>query len=155
MAMITPALPDGLDLVDSDAGPFRELRYETADLFLHDLSPHGRLFGPHAPLANLRWLFRGVKDSSFLLVPSAFHEGGAAKLFATPPELWSHLVGADLPPLSLRQRNRDQYEAERRVLRAFFYAADMYGLPLPEDSQRLRKTIEQEPDEGWPTLDLL
>ena len=133
----------------------RELSYETADLFLHDLSPLGRLFGPNAPLGNLRWLFRGVKDSSFTLVPSAFHEQGAARLFATPPDLWSHLIWADLPELTKRQRNRDQYEAERRVLCAFFYAADMYGLPLPEDSQRLRKILEQKSDQNWPPVDLL
>ena len=155
MAMSIPALPDGLELVDSDVGPFREFRYETADLFLHDLSPLGRLFGPHAPLGSARWLFRGVKDSSFELVPSAFHERGAARLFATPPGLWSHLVRADLPELPKRQRNRDQYEAERRVICAFFDAADMYGLPLPEDSQRLRRMLEQEPNEHWPPVDLL
>jgi len=152
--VLSPTLPDGLGLLDG--GPFRELRYETADLFLHDLSPHGRLFGPNEPLGNLRWLFRGVKDSSFKLVPSAFRELGTARLFATPPKMWSHLIGdADLPELPERQRNRHQYEAERRVLLAFFHAADLYGLPLPEDSQRLRKTLEREPDKNWPPVDLL
>ena len=155
MAMNIPALPDGLELVDSDVGPFRELQYETADLFLHDLSPHGRLFGPHAPLGKFRWLFRGVKDRSYKLIPSAFHERGTARLFETPPDLWSHLVAADLPSLPKRERNRDQYEAERRVLCAFFYAADMYGLPMPEDSQHLRRILEKAPDKRWPPVDLL
>jgi FRG domain-containing protein len=150
-----PPLPVRLDLVDSDIGPFRELRYETADLFLHDLSPHGRLFGVDAPLGDSRWLFRGVKDSAFALIPSAFVEVGAAKLFRTPPELWTHLVSWTLPTLPNRFRNRDQFEAERRVLCAFFYAADTYGLPLPEDSQRLRSILEQPPDEHWPPVDLL
>lgn len=52
--MSIPPLPDGLDLLNTDLGPFRELCDETADLFLHDLSPLGRLFGPHAPpVANM------------------------------------------------------------------------------------------------------
>ncbi len=149
-----PALPDKLDLADGDA-PFRELSYGTADLFLHDLSPTGRLFGPHAPLGTSRWLFRGVKDSGYGLVPSAFHTGGAARLFATPATLWSHLMRTDVRPLEDRPSNRVQYEKERRVLCAFFYAADMYGLPLPEDSQRLRGILEEPPDERWPPIDLL
>jgi hypothetical protein len=54
--MKVPPLPDSLDL---KGGPFRELRYKSADLFLHDLSPLGRLFGPQGPLGS-RWLFRGL-----------------------------------------------------------------------------------------------
>src|SRR5437016_3197116 len=118
-----------------DEGPLRELRYETADVFLDDLSPNGRLFGLAGPLGSSRWLFRGAEDSTYLLVPSALRERGAASLFSTPLALWSQLAWAELPPLAERCTNREQYEAERRVLFAFFYAADSHGLPLPEDSQ--------------------
>ena len=132
--MNIPPLPTGLDLIDGNRGPFRELRYETADLFLHDISRLGRLFGPQGPLGDSPWFFRGVKDSDFGLIPSAFHDQGAAKLFATPVSLWSHLVWTTRQALAEQRSNKEQYEAERRVLCAFFYAADKYGLALPEDS---------------------
>src|SRR5262245_39653664 len=124
--MNIPSLPDGLDLDDSNIGPFRELRYETADVFLHDLSLYGRIFAYDSPLCECRWLFRGVKDASYKLVPSAVHEKVAARLFSTPGDLWANFTSADLGPLPGKQPTLDQYEAERRVLRAFFYAADMY-----------------------------
>ena len=116
--MKVPPLPDGLDL--KGQRPFRELRYKTADLFLHDLSPLGRLFGPRGPLGS-RWLFRGLAKCGYTLAPSALRDNGAAKLFATDPRLWSHLVWTDREPFKEgMSRNCEQYEAERRVLCGVF-----------------------------------
>jgi hypothetical protein len=160
-----PDLPKGLDL-GPRTGRYTELEYRTADLFLHDISQTGRLFGPRGCLAHSTWLFRGAEDSSHPLLPSSLRVDeenepvGAATLLLTPCELWTHIVGAGVEVAhkkgtEIPKTNRRQYELERRVLCTFFYGADLQGLGLPEDSQRLRGHLEADPTADWPPQELL
>jgi hypothetical protein len=104
---------------------------EGADEFLDLLSPRGRLFGgteavgSHTHLGDA-WVFRGHADDDYQLVPSAFRGIDAFAKFD----------GRECTD------NESQIRAEMDILRRFFNLADANGLPLPEDSQILRATIQ-------------
>ncbi len=123
---------------------------EGADEFLDLLSPRGLLFGgteavgSHAHLGDA-WVFRGHADDDYQLTPSAFRGVDAFARF-------DRRECVD---------NESQLRAEMDILRRFFNLADANGLPLPEDSQILRATIQnlfsneyferlQDGSETWP-----
>jgi hypothetical protein len=103
-----------------------------ADEFLVQLSPRGPLFGgTEAFGSNIHlgdaWVFRGHSDDEYHLVPSAFRNVDAFAKFST------HRC----------EDNATQIRAEMDVLRRLFNLADATGLPLPEDSQVLRASIQR------------
>ncbi len=83
------------------------------------------------------WGFRGQRDSTWPLIPSAFREG---KEIGYNPE--------DLRSPSLEEET--QKVQEYRVLREFLFFADRIGLAVPGDSQRFRVP---HPDRDWPEPD--
>ncbi|MBZ5655833.1 MAG: FRG domain-containing protein [Acidobacteriia bacterium] len=111
---------------------------EGADDFLDQLSPRGEIFGGtesggSRPDLGDAWIFRGVSDDSYLLIPSALRNENSFLKFGG-------------------QRctdNDSQIRAEIGILRQFFNLADANGLPLPEDSQTLRGSIQRMLSEGY------
>jgi len=98
----------------------------TADEFMDYLSPLGPHFGrSYLPKGML---YRGHSDSRWPLLPTALRT-------TSPLDLGEWTTSAN-------KNNLDQIRAEARLLREFFRVADDNGLPLPEDSQRLRNILE-------------
>jgi FRG domain len=126
---------------------------QEANEFLDKLSPRkGNIFyvescGSYRD-TRLHWLYRGQSDNEHSLVPSAFRKGPACPLAAFGD------VGHD---------RKSQVKVEIQALGRFFSLADATGLPLPEDSQKLRTTFSYfrsrkylehgNPDE-WPPSEL-
>jgi hypothetical protein len=104
-------------------------RFETADDFLEALSPRGKLFG--SEYHPDEWVFRGLSDARWLLVPSALRE--QAKL-STSLGHWQ---------AGVRRNNKEQIRDEASTLHLFFRQADQNGLPLPEDSQETRRFFSE------------
>lgn len=103
-----------------------KVELSTADEFMRRLSPFGKTFGGgYFPGGTL---YRGHADSRWLLLPTAFR------------------IDAHLDPgewtTGIKKTHLDQIRAEARCLREFFGIADRNGLPLPEDSQWIRKALE-------------
>jgi hypothetical protein len=98
----------------------------TADEFLNFLSPLGGMFERYLPGGTL---YRGQADSRWPLLPTALRSESRLE-----PGQWttSAHYGSNL----------DQIQAEARLLKEFFTVADRNGLPLPEDSQGLRRILE-------------
>ena len=102
---------------------------ETAIDFVNAVSPRGPYFGKTR--TSQEWVFRGHGDDArYRLVPSALRESNLSVLqkLSRSNEPWRNL-------------NLDQVRAETSVIRDFLLAADANGLPLPEDSQTLRKLL--------------
>jgi len=70
------------------------------------------------------WLFRGVARSDYTLTPSALRPGTLERF-----------TGREASDTS-------QIGDEWRVLKAFFELANLRGVPLPEDSQGMRRLVE-------------
>lgn len=106
----------------SDLPPWREIVCSTADELLAALSPVSEYF---KPFDHGDWVFRGQADAAWGLSPSAFRPNRLLfdPLVADPFEEWY---------------NAHQVAAELHALVRFFTLADASGLPLPEDSQRIR-----------------
>ena len=114
---------------------------ESADEFLSQISPRAGHFYDYGPST---FIFRGHPDARFALVPSVFRNGILVRTARgwRPVGDWS---------------NREQIEAEYQTLRLFFERSDAAGLPLPEDSQALRRLLFDgtHTPEFWPPFQLL
>jgi hypothetical protein len=101
-----------------------EVSCSTAKEFLQVLSPVGDYF--YSGDLNAPWLFRG-QGKDYPLIPSLFRKNSNIK--------------------NLTQRNLENYtellSAERDLLVDFFRIADKRGLVLPDDSQELRRSLEE------------
>lgn len=98
----------------------------TALEFVEALSPTGKYFRKD-PLYSSSWIFRGHKRLDYRLIPTALRSEKA--FYRTTPG------GC--------KNNKEQICREFEVIEALFYIADHEGLPLPEDSQRLRHLIRE------------
>lgn len=98
-----------------------QIHTTTAEEFLDVLSPRGRYFRRFDPPNP--WIFRGHASADYLLVPSALRPQDSLDPLSDWPD---------------RTKNRFQIRAECQMMGEFFTLADNNGLPLPEDSQRLR-----------------
>jgi hypothetical protein len=107
--------------------------------FIAALSPRGEWYGSVAPRS---WIFRGHANDWFRLVPAALRNGSK--------EL-SELV---LCPIA---NNKNQQWAENRALADFLHVSDSIGLNIPEDTQKLRRSLEIEasPADVWPPDEIL
>lgn len=107
------------------------VRCRNASHFLSALFTNGRRFAFHDVDS---WIFRGLADANWKLVPSAFrailHVPGYGK---TPARI--------LRPSS--RKNYSQIDFELRQLRSFVDHADRAGLNLPEDTQLTREVLER------------
>lgn len=101
-----------------------ENSFSTAREFFLAISPVSKYF--HDIDLNSPWLFRG-QGKDYPLIPSLFRKNGKIK--------------------TLTQRNIEDYSellaAERDLLVDFFRIADKRGLVLPDDSQELRRSLEE------------
>ena len=80
------------------------------------------------------WIYRGHSNARFQLVPKALRIDTRLEVFG--PEITIDFEGGRVVT------NFDQVGAELELLYDFFHIADSAGLPLPEDSQALRRRIE-------------
>lgn len=109
-----------------------EIPCQTADQFLDALSPRGPYFGnpllhDSSRLSLGTWIFRGhSNDAQYRLIPTALRS----------PRSFEGFQHFDC------QQTSQQIFSETETLRSFFDRADIAGLPLPEDSQRLRAEFE-------------
>jgi len=101
-----------------------EISCSTAKEFLQSISPIGEFFSESA--LNSPWIFRG-QGKDYPLIPSLFRKNGK--------------IG------TLTHRNVGNYSellsVERDLLVDFFRIADKRGLVLPDDSQELRRNLEE------------
>jgi hypothetical protein len=103
-----------------------ERHFQSATDFLNAVAPRSATWERDG---YSQFIFRGVGDAdNFDLIPAAFRES-----------FWCH-TGAENPD---EWNNLKQICGEWRLLREFFEIADNNGLPLPEDSQKLREAIEK------------
>src|SRR5688572_24206727 len=102
----------------------KSIDIETADEFLHAISPLGKVFDRNYLPGG--WLYRGHSDSRWPLLPTALRSSTVLKL-----REWT----------TVEETVRAQVHEEVRLLREFFNTADRSGLPLPEDSQHLRTEL--------------
>jgi hypothetical protein len=72
------------------------------------------------------WIFRGHSRDSYGLVPSALRSASS----------FNRILLSDC------KNTEDQVKCELQVLTDFFDFADRRGLPLPEDSQQLRRRLQ-------------
>jgi hypothetical protein len=88
------------------------------------------------------WVFRGHSNDCFSLLPSSLRDSSQA------------LTDLTLFPI---RTNQDQVGAERDVLKDFLKIADSIGLTLPEDTQTLRRWLEQPAKtiKLWPPNEIL
>lgn len=93
----------------------QEVRCATENEFLDAISPRSTYFDEGEPY---RVLFRGHADARFELLPSAHR----AKWRKAPT-------------------NEEEVRYELEMIQNFFWLADRCGLPLPEDSQILRRDL--------------
>lgn len=112
-----------------------EFHSKTAAEFLSNLSPRAEHFLPFGERGD--WIFRGHSDASWELLPSVFR-----------PEVTLRKMerarNGDGGWERFRPAEREHWElvqAEFSTLKAFFEAADMAGLPLPEDTQSIRVAL--------------
>jgi len=123
----------------------KEVCCESAKDFLDAISLRGHYFGSDK---KHEWIFRG-QEQQYSLLPSALREDSDF------PDLVTALndnVGLDIVT------NYFQIAGEAMIAQRFFFIADMRGLPLPEDSQRLRSLILdyiKNPNVNWPRNELL
>lgn len=120
------------------------VQFTKADELLQALGPASEYFRTDDPYS---WIFRGVLSNDYQLIPSVLREGALEKVkIVTPAEPDRHI------------------EFECEVLQAFAMLADRRGLPLPEDSQRMRSLLRDLRDRHkwtrlsvpvWPPEELL
>lgn len=104
----------------------KEINLKTAEEMYDLFSPTTGIFSKD--LASRRWLFRGLPDSTYKLIPTALRDGSQ--------ELMNRIAGRECVP------NYDstaiQLYYEFNVLAKFYSEVDMQGLPVADDAPELR-----------------
>ena len=96
------------------------------------------------------WVFRGLWNDEFTLIPSA--------LRSSPPAMLGYTFD---PKKGTQPTNQGQMEAEFRRLHEFYWSIDAQGLLAPVDSNLLRtpkgwQDLEKKiKNQGWPVDELL
>ncbi len=134
--------------MNSSSSRVESLSCRNAQEFLGKASLRGSVFQDEPD--NRRWIFRGHADSTWKLLPSVLR----------PYETGSFPSRPDEPPYAGILRS------EAKALLDFYEIADRSGLPIPNDSDDLRKRLElcasdvhdMEPDMArrkWPPHEVL
>jgi len=116
---------------------FAEIRCETAEAFLDELSPaRGRLWAEarRESRTGRDWIFRGVMDAGFPLRPSALRDGAFAA--------YAFDEGGSTVRTASEQR-----AAERHLMDRFCAEADSLGIHLPGDRPELRDRRCAQPED--------
>jgi hypothetical protein len=118
----------------------KEITCSSAEAFLHELDRGNSFWEGKMHF----WAFRGhSNDEEYELVPSALRE--KVKLGYT-----------FAPMMGIQTTNRQQIDAELKIIHEFFWLIDSQGLSIPGDSNLLRtpsgwREIEEEiRKKGWP-----
>ncbi len=111
------------------------LECPSVESFLHELSPAGYVQERYTILDS-PFVFRGVGSRSHHLVPSALR--GPSKNLSGYA-----MAGTDL------EDHLGQILFEQHLLRLFFHLSDRSSLPIPEDSQALRKLVDRLGDPAY------
>jgi hypothetical protein len=107
------------------SGIVEQTDYECASEFIDALSRRRPEFNSDAPGG---WIFRGQSDAQWELIPTALRQKSVLlRRLASWPEI---------------HQTKDQIGAEEKVLVNFFDTADRSGLPIPEDTQHLRRYFQ-------------
>ncbi len=123
----------------------REIHCSTAREFLEEISPVGKSFRDNK--FNAPYLFRGHgKDKGWTLTPSFFRRDEGTKYnleLLTKIKLDDYFFKLE----SLTEEQREGYFvklllAERDIFIDFFNTVDKRGLPVPDDSRKLRSYLE-------------
>src|SRR3989442_1630027 len=106
---------------------------QSASDFIAAVSPRDAAYRSASPRG---WIFRGHADDSFTLVPAALRNESKEL-----SELVLHKIA----------NNEDQQWAENRALADFLQVSDSIGLNIPEDTQKLRRSLElgAKPPDQW------
>ena len=117
---------------DQSQGFMEDVECASASEFLDALSPLGPVFRD-AYLDERQspsWIHRGQARSSWSLTPAAFRAG----VEFPSATVWRARPGA--------HSRHEQVDLELQAVARFFHLADRQGLPIPEDSQRLRSLLD-------------
>ena len=109
----------------------QEVDCETPEEFLDAVSargPYFRGFGPEM------WIFRGHADAKYRLVPKALR-------IETCIDFFGPQATDEIKKGTRVVTDHEQAAAELELVQEFFDIADRAGLPLPEDSQSLRRGL--------------
>jgi hypothetical protein len=117
----------------------RRIHCKDSGEFLNTISPRGPLFIGKESAGSTRGqidivIFRGHADTRYQLIPSALREKG-------PLQRFTHFSPMD---------TAGQIRIEADLVSRFFSLADSTGLPLPEDSQKLRKDLSYVLQQNYP-----
>jgi hypothetical protein len=99
--------------------------------FLDHISPRGRHF--QDSLGFREWVFRGLGDSDFRLVPTALRKGAHERI--------GELLRWEERYVSAMSAPAGQALAEVTILSRFFQVADHHGLAIPGDSPDFREKV--------------
>ena len=121
----------------------KEVHCSTVSEFLEKIDFRNELFGQNAQRGD--WIYRGHSDVKYRLVPSVLRPGVRLKDICREAGGLGDWVLIDHSEIE----NIVLWAFETRTLKEFFELADSAGLPLPEDSQMLRRKFEREAPEGF------
>jgi hypothetical protein len=167
-----------MEYMESEVAVVKTVEYERATDLMDALSPTNAHYCDRheQPHRVQQYVFRGHEDDRYELVPSALRLnvsiksrfGSWGKVERNPDEVTERFVEARHGTVVTQNwLNRNQVAAEVLMLIDFFQFADSSGLPLPEDSQTLRRSLEKfsihleelKDEEGhlkkWPPLETL
>lgn len=122
-----------MDTVDVN-GLVGEMAAKTAEEFLDAIEPRRSGFLKSVTRGSSDWIFRGHGDASWSLLPSSLRD--QTKFWARG--VWGSIEWAERP-----STNRSLMWFEALGLKRFFELADRQGLPLPGDSQPLRRQLSR------------
>lgn len=124
-------------------------RFDDPQKFLDFLRPSSALWRDNS------WIFRGQADADWQLIPSAWDERGRGRFrpLVAECDTWAgklaQLVNRKDEQLSPKQREAwaSQLSFELRLLRAFYFQCDRYGLDVPEWTEARHSTEDLFPDD--------
>lgn len=108
-----------------------EVTLHTAEEVYQFLSPAVSRFS--SGIASRRWLFRGLPDASYTLLPTALREGSW--------ELMNRIAGRSAIPNCDSTSLQIYYEFN--VLAKFYAEVDVQGLPVADDAPELRPFLHR------------
>lgn len=108
-----------------------DIHADSVEDFLANISPTGKILRkPTHKALQSNWLFRGVSNSEYSLIPSAFREPSLLNVFD------KYVNNYDQYPF-LKQISREFF-----VLHQFFNFTDEAGLEVPGDTYQFRRYLE-------------
>lgn len=122
---------------------FEKKEIASARAFLDVLRPTSELWA-EKPLS---WIFRGLRDAEWNLLPSA-HRPKSWEPFRTPGEPQGFDPKAPFSSIV-------QDDMEREILRRFFRHLDKAGLAVPGQWENVERELLSSDEGGWPTKALL